>query len=380
MENTNKLLKPIRRGMYIEESQMNDEQRQIIDAKGDLSCIVQGCAGSGKSCLALLKAIRLEKTVPRPSYYFVTFFQLLSRVLAGEMESAGHRGCQVMTMKEWKRNHCEADYILVDECQDLSPEDIQELNASKRKSIFLYGDDSQQIMDFIRNRRPVALNWIKANLGLPVFKLRKNYRLPKQVAYFAEEISGRKDLHDHCENTGGHRPYVIRVSRDVDEQAELIAETVKNGHFQNVGVLCRSNEDVKTLYNAMKDRGVTVSAKWWIEKRDNECVPADPFGFGGGSRSRRRDRFDTSELSDTTIQIMTCHQAKGLQFEAVFLMSWPDLKDELEVNCYYVAITRTYHSLFVLYTDRLPEIVDAIPKQYYQTTLTDQSAGPAIQI
>lgn len=380
MSDINQHDKPIRRGMYIEESQMNDEQRQIIDAKGDLSCIVQGCAGSGKSCLALLKAIRMEKSNPRPHYYFVTFFQLLSRVLAGELSSAGYSGCQVMTYKEWFRNHCEADYILVDECQDLSPEDILNLNASKRKSIFLYGDDSQQIMDFMRERRPVALGWIKSKLGLPVFKLRKNYRLPKQVAYFAEEISGRKDLHDHCENNGGHRPYVIRVSRDVNEQAALIAETVKNGHFQNVGVLCRSNEDVKAMYGALNGRGVSVSAKWWLERRDDVQVDPDPFGFAIRSRSTRRDRYDTSELRDTTIQIMTCHQAKGLQFEAVFLMSWPDLKDELEVNCYYVAVTRTYHSLFVLYTDRLPDIVSAIPKQHYQTTLTDLPAGPAVQI
>lgn len=359
-----------RRGMYIEESQMNQEQRDIIDAKGDVSYIVQGCAGSGKSCLALLKAIRLEQMRPRPRYYFVTFFQLLSKVLKGEMEYAKAGGYQVMTFKEWEKNHVEADYILVDECQDLSLENIIELNNSKRRALFLYGDDTQQIMDFIKNRRPVALKRIRTELNLPVFKLRLNYRLPKKVALFAQQISGRKDLYDHCQNEGGNKPYVVRVSRDPAEQARLIAEIVRDKfHFQNVGVLCRSNEDVKKLYKAWSEQslGVSVSAKWWIKKKDNNGY--DPFAFYGNSRRRSRDDIDSSELADTTVQIMTCHQAKGLQFEAVFLLSWPDLKDELEVNCYYVAVTRTYNSLFVFYTDRLPSVVDNIPREYYNNSL-----------
>lgn len=369
-----------RRGMYIEESQMNQEQRDIIDARGDVSYIVQGCAGSGKSCLALLKAIRLEQMRPRPQYYFVTFFQLLSKVLRGEMEYANASGYQVMTFKEWKKDHVDADYILVDECQDLSPENIMELNSSKRRAMFLYGDDSQQIMDFIKNRRPVALNWIRTALNLPVFKLRLNYRLPKKVALFAQQISGRRDLYDHCQNEGGNKPYVVRVSRNPSEQARLIAEIVRDKfHFQNVGVLCRTNEDVKALYEAWRKQnlGVSVSAKWWLRKKDDESYGGFPsYGY---PRRRMRDDIDSSELADTTVQIMTCHQAKGLQFEAVFLMSWPDLKDELEVNCYYVAVTRTYNSLFVFYTDRLPSVVDAIPREYYNNSLA-ASQGPLIQV
>ena len=112
---------------------------------------------------------------------------------------------------------------------------------------------------------------------------------------------------------------------------------------------------------------MSVSAKWWIKKKDNNGY--DPFAFYGNSRRRSRDDIDSSELADTTVQIMTCHQAKGLQFEAVFLLSWPDLKDELEVNCYYVAVTRTYNSLFVFYTDRLPSVVDNIPREYYNNSL-----------
>lgn len=45
----------------IKESELDDDQIKILMETLDKSCIVAGCAGSGKSVLALIKAQRIQK-------------------------------------------------------------------------------------------------------------------------------------------------------------------------------------------------------------------------------------------------------------------------------------------------------------------------------
>ena len=43
------------------ESELDEDQIKILMATNDKSCLVSGCAGSGKSVLALIKAQRIQK-------------------------------------------------------------------------------------------------------------------------------------------------------------------------------------------------------------------------------------------------------------------------------------------------------------------------------
>ena len=45
----------------IKESELDEDQIKVLMATLDKSCIVAGCAGSGKSILALIKAQRIQK-------------------------------------------------------------------------------------------------------------------------------------------------------------------------------------------------------------------------------------------------------------------------------------------------------------------------------
>ena len=45
----------------VSESQLDDDQLRVLFATNDKSCVVSGCAGSGKSVLALIKAQRIQK-------------------------------------------------------------------------------------------------------------------------------------------------------------------------------------------------------------------------------------------------------------------------------------------------------------------------------
>ena len=43
------------------ESELDEDQIKVLMATNDKSCLVSGCAGSGKSVLALIKAQRIQK-------------------------------------------------------------------------------------------------------------------------------------------------------------------------------------------------------------------------------------------------------------------------------------------------------------------------------
>ena len=45
----------------VKESDLDDDQLHVFNAILDKSCIVTGCAGSGKSVLALIKAQRIQR-------------------------------------------------------------------------------------------------------------------------------------------------------------------------------------------------------------------------------------------------------------------------------------------------------------------------------
>ena len=62
---------------------------------------------------------------------------------------------------------------------------------------------------------------------------------------------------------------------------------------------------------------------------------------------------------------MTYHSSKGLQFEAVFL---PNCESNDNKNPLYVAMTRTYQSLYILHSGNLSNFFDCVPTNLYKTT------------
>ena len=70
---------------------------------------------------------------------------------------------------------------------------------------------------------------------------------------------------------------------------------------------------------------------------------------------------------------MTYHSAKGLQFETVFLPMIEDFNDDGNSSrkALYVAMTRTYRNLYLLYSHSLPEPLSKIPIELYKTSETE---------
>lgn len=371
--------------IYVDVGQLDSNQQGIYDLRLDTKFIVRGCAGSGKTSLALLRMKQLlatETTEDETPFYYIAFVRELVECMRHEIDELPDIVTQfndyAITYKNWedgeitdwvrKNFHIHArksmyetklngqfvdrsirvnkkpDYLFIDECQDLEIDAIESFFEGAQKGIGFYGDDDQHIMAW-QGRCPVTLKTIHDHFNLPIHDLIFNYRLPKEIAMFAEQIGGRPDLSRHCRSPYHEKPFVISV-KDCEEANEFMAKRISNLDLQDVGIAYTTNEQVRAAYQALATElgGKKVSASWDIN-----------------------DEHDWSHLADTPVKIMTYEKIKGQQFETVFLFVSGELDPEM-VKRFYVGVTRAERFLYILHTDPMPAVLQQVPLQFYSTS------------
>ena len=70
-----------KRSFYVKDSELDDYQVKIINKRTDSSFIVKGCAGSGKSILALWKAKQIQNE-NMGSWLFIVFTKALMQYMS----------------------------------------------------------------------------------------------------------------------------------------------------------------------------------------------------------------------------------------------------------------------------------------------------------
>ena len=341
-----------KRSFYVKDSELDDYQVKVINKKTDNSYIVKGCAGSGKSILALWKAKQIQDE-HRGSYMYIVFTKALMQYMADGIKEVGISQRNVDYHWHWmNRAGCpSADYIIVDEAQDFSKEDIELFRSKARKALLLYGDSAQQLYTFIQDKKTVSMEDIQYFTKFPVEQLVFNHRLPKKIARVAQYINSENDeLEERCTEEGTEKPKILEYPT-VEKQYDTIIELIQNKHMEDVGILFRQNDEVEEAYNYFQEHGLNVEAK-----------------FG--------QHMDLDFTSDNP-KLMTYHSSKGLQFENVFL---PDctVEDDENRNPLYVAVTRTYQSLYILHSGNLSSLFDDVPEDLYDTSLA--AAGPKLKL
>jgi len=340
-----------KRSFYIKDSELDDYQVRVINKKSEKSFIVKGCAGSGKSILALWKAKQIQDE-NKGSYIFIVFTKALMQYMADGIHEVGISQRNVDYHWHWQnRAGCpSADYIIVDEAQDFSREDIELFKSRARKALLLYGDSAQQLYTFIRDKKTVSMEDIQYFTKFPVEQLVFNHRLPKKIARVAQYLNSESDeLEERCTEEGTEKPRILRY-RTIEEQYDAIIQLIKNRNMEDVGILFRHNQGVQQAYEYFKRKGMNVEAKF--------------------------NQFMDLDFTSDNPKMMTYHSSKGLQFEHVFI---PDccVEGEDERNPLYVAITRTYNSLYILHSGNLSSLFDDVPLSLYETSL---SSGPQLKL
>lgn len=328
---------------YIDYGKLDPLQRRYVDRQVNRSMVVCGSAGTGKSLIALHKA---KQVANLGSYAIVVYTKTLRRYFEDGLKALGLRN--VYHYYHWKRA-CENNefrhvkYLIVDECQDFTKEEIDILRHSA-DICFFFGDQAQSIMSF---RGPVqSVQQTALDMGEIMLPLQNNYRLTKENGYLAEFILPREDIVENCQRSGV-KPQLIKAS-SFDEQLNAVIRLIQNKSLTSVGILMPFNTKATALSHIGDSKPSVEYVKDYFQQKGVACE----YKYDDSNSTNLELNFHAS-----TPKIMTWWCAKGLQFKDVFLLNCNELcsRSEFEEkrNAVFVAATRPSERLYLAYSGSL---------------------------
>ena len=374
--------------------------------------MVEGCAGSGKSVLSMIKFNQLVQSDKKPVY--ATMMRGLTDTIICEMwqnddesmrsareyiqqktlkrKARGVNGCpwyfdstcigtlhQMPELNANARVKLSGDSLVLDECQDPAYDDFEKIAEARYSPICWYGDDDQQLCDNLAGAgRHVRLHEIfdkcfKAeDDGEKWFRLSWNYRISPNVAKFIDEfqkgfLEKRKPMAFFAKGKSTDKPYLCGY-QTLDDEVASVVEVIKNRGWNNrdghtTAILVGgSNQQVEDMYqsilrnlnNAVGERNANIERRHGATARGGNWVTADP---------------------GAAIVVSTPLASKGCQVDSVFVLAntfglrnghYLALND---MNAIHVAMTRSGGELFVFYVDKIPPAFDQIPLELYESSV-----------
>jgi len=335
---------------FVNEEELDGFQEQLLQKRIERSMVVSGCAGSGKSILALWKAKQIQDLQGGATYKFIVFTKALNQYMSDGIRTIGLDNNNFLYHHQWRAQGCPAaDFIIVDEIQDFEQNDIAEFKAAAHRAFFFWGDSAQSIYRGLRDTQNILT--IAAEAQIEPEQLHFNHRLPRKIARFAALLTGDNELVQRCRKEGTEMPRILRF-RTFEQQLDVAMEQIKNRKITDAAIMFPTNDEVKRAYDYLRSKGHSIEAKY--DDRANH----------------NNSRMDLDFKSDNP-KLMTYHSSKGLQFEAVFLPEC-DFCQETGSAPLYVAITRSYQYLFVMYSTVLSRFFDVVPTGLYLTTIEEE--------
>lgn len=336
--------------MSVDEESMDDDQLDLIDMEIGKSMLITGCAGSGKSVIAMYKAEQIAKT--GASVILIAYTRSLSAFMR-EGSDKDKLNYSFYHHRLWrdKLGKPKADYIIVDEIQDFTEEEIKEFMSAAKVAYLFFGDSAQSIYKQY-GKNTISIEQISKLTGLAPLCLYNNYRLPRTIAKITQPYVG-VDVNPYedkvYQNKEKRLPYIIQYD-DIDDQILAIQKIIeKNSEslfVQSIGILLPSNEQVIETCVKLQNLGVSVEFKYNDEDLGNFV--------------------DTLDFTSTTPKILTYHSAKGLQFDTVILPMYAGASDDESRKTLYVAMTRAMHQLYIMYsTPTLAQPLQNVPSNLY---------------
>lgn len=329
----------------VDEESMDDDQLYLIERTLDKSMLVAGCAGSGKSVIAMHKAEQIAQQ--GEDVVLISYTKSLTGFMSAGKPIGPYR---FYYHYQWVRQGMpSADYIIVDEIQDFTQEEIQDFIHAAKKCYMFFGDTAQSIYRQY-GKQTLTIEEIAKLSGLNVLKLYNNYRLPRPVAKITQDYVGvnvepyKEKVYQNKEKS---LPYIIYKS-STEEQIDAISAIVSNNTGKSIGILLPSNELALNVSEELRKKNVGCQLKYSADAtKDARYV-------------------DTLDFATLMPKIMTYHSAKGLQFDIVILPMYNGASDNESRKALYVAMTRTKHKLYVFYsTPKLAYPLSDVPTRLY---------------
>jgi DNA helicase II / ATP-dependent DNA helicase PcrA len=382
---------------------LDKDQRKIYGSSpSDGSILVVGPPGTGKTVIAAHRTIRLaakgrpvhlimfNKVLARytanfegyqknvtiknghqffPNWYKQAFGQSMPKEgqydLLWEEVRDNIRKCTsktVMQKLSW-------GHLVIDEGQDF-PQSMYEalmavvnsplLEESSKPTLSVFADDNQTITEN-NSSVPDLIEALNVSVDSKrLWRLDRNYRNSKEIAQLSKyfQVRGSSSVRLPVRESG-QLPICV-IHPDVDHAYDQVARFVQNNPGREAGVIVFGRKgDVKRAFNKIKFR---------VEKFGVSCrMQCYVSGRSSGHSDPGALVFD----DPPSLTVLHSQSAKGLEFDAVFLVNLNALGafDESEIDSFkrlYVATSRARDSLFLLIggsvDDRvLPEIVRLLP-------------------
>lgn len=340
----------ILKAFNVETESMDDDQLDLIGNNIDKSMIVAGCAGSGKSVIAMYKAQQILEN--GGDVILIAYTKSLNRYMS--QGKANTLDKKFFYHWQWvDQGMPSADYIIVDEIQDFDKEEIMQFIHASNKCFYFFGDTAQSIYRAF-GKKTMTIDQISQMTGIHVSLLYNNYRLPKPVARITQNYLGLDEENDKVrefsESLYLSKESALPVFLSCDSKQEQIAKiisTINDHKYRNVGILVADNEMVLEIMNSF------TSLKFACE-----------FKYNAGYNDSRNK--DTLNFKTEYPKLMTYHSAKGLQFETVIIPFYKGARNTDEKKALYVAMTRTYRNIYILYEEQLQFPLSSVPERLYE--------------
>lgn len=274
------------------------------------------------------------------------------------------------------------DMVLVDECQDLNPQQIKFLSCIPTNKIVFVGDVNQAIYGF-RGSDPEAIELIKKQYAPKQYPMNQSFRCPTEILNKVHHIVP----HINSQKTGGEIQSLAAHEANYPDDCFVISRT--NASLIKLAHIFISKREkfsigsvfVNTMKNSMEPvmRRCSTIEDVRLQIESNFARELNRYEKNHWNTSTMIDRYKgmieiakqcnsikgikefiksmrLHEDSSSRRKLMTIHASKGLENEHVFFIN-PDVCDyfkqrtsiqwerQQEDNLYYVACTRALKKL-----------------------------------
>jgi len=375
---------------WVDEADLDDDQKKIIGLGPVGSYTVIGPPGSGKTNSLLLRANYLCKS-DKPNVLILVFTRPLREFIAAGATRYLFSPVKIQTYNGWAyrilsenefgiKKHANFekerkflleqlqklvdteritkdyyDVVLLDEAHDYLVEEI-EVITQFTNNLFAVADNRQQIY----RKGTATVDYLRKITD--TIELKYHYRNGLQICRLADNVMKGKDLHAPLEPTSQYnekaRPSSVKHFRcpSIKEQCKLIENEIKTQLMaypeEMIGIICPRHEELEEIREFFMKSSI-----------NDQCIYQDSES---GYLPFEKDR---------PICLSTLHGSKGLEFRTLHIAACDTLKKfRANRNMIFTGITRAKTSLSLYYCDDLhPYIESALASISPRSSLPDIS-------
>ena len=300
---------------FPENPTLNEEQQAIVDGKynktinGITGVIVKGAAGTGKT----MTAIHLAKKLSKEGTVGVILYTKSLRSFIKDAINSKSVDVFNVSWEELDENHY--DYLIIDEVQDFNMLEIRRVVNHRPKAIYFFGDDGQQILEFLYEKETQAEYLHYASLtneqqenyespyqrgvqctqnetGFDVVEMSKNIRLSSPNIEFINGTLSDFRLSVTSTQNESILPEIY-ICLTLDAEKDKVRHLIENKIDGSIGILLYDNKSVNLYYDYLKT--ALFNMKINLGRKGD-------LKFANGS-----------------VNVLTYHSSKGLEFDTIIL-------------------------------------------------------------